>query len=84
MTVQWLGMGMRIALCAMAHLSDDETVAKMGHPTIVMTFKSGPPAGRRTGNPVPHTNCSIFSWLEGTQGGILGFLQAGDALLHSS
>jgi hypothetical protein len=32
---------MRIALCAMAHLSDDETVAKMGHPSIVITLKFG-------------------------------------------
>jgi hypothetical protein len=27
-------MGKRIALRAMAHLSDDETVAKMGHPNL--------------------------------------------------
>jgi hypothetical protein len=32
MTGVWVGRGERIALCAMAHLIDDKTVAKMGHP----------------------------------------------------
>jgi hypothetical protein len=31
-----LGEGRRFARCANAHLSDDETVAKMGHPSFVV------------------------------------------------
>jgi hypothetical protein len=30
------GVGVRFALSANAHLSNDETVAKMGHPAFVM------------------------------------------------
>ena len=62
-------------MCAMAHLSDDETVAKMGHPS----FRFGPPAagdtvlcgsirgsriprsmGRTDGHIVSKSNCMIW------------------------
>jgi hypothetical protein len=39
-----LDSGRRFARCANAHLSDDETVAKMGHPNLFVGLDLGHPS----------------------------------------
>jgi hypothetical protein len=49
MIIQWRMEEVRFARCANAHLSDDKTVAKMGHPVllskpgsvVVLVFEAG-------------------------------------------